>query len=75
MGQSEKSFDFVVWRNCRPGCRLVHGSVLRAVLPADDTQCEWDISELHRSNRFAAGRCRCLFSSGVFQIESAVSGS
>ena len=43
-----------VRRHRRPGRRLVHGTVLRALLPADDPQGEHHLRQLHRRDRAAA---------------------
>jgi hypothetical protein len=55
MGELEAGADFVVWRDGRPGRGLVHRTVLRTLLFADDFESEHDIRKLHRRDRVVNG--------------------
>ena len=51
--------DLAVRRDCRPGRRLVHRAVLRALLPADDSQGARDIGVSSSSPSRCCSACRC----------------
>ncbi len=54
MAQFETGSHIAVRRNRGSRRRLVHRTILRAVLSAIDPQRERDVGKLHRRDRFAA---------------------
>ena len=75
VGQPEARSDFTFWCDCGTGRGLVHRTVLCALLSADGFESEWSFGEIHRRDRAAAWRCRCLCSWERFPIASDASGS
>ena len=67
--------DFTVRRHRRPGRRLVHGSVLCAVLSADDPQGGLGVGELHRRHRARARHAAVRRRWARCRIASAASAS
>ena len=61
MGESEARSDLAVRRDRRAGRRLVHRTVLRALLSAVDSERERDFGKLHRRHRAAVGHAVLCF--------------
>ena len=72
---SPRSAGLALRRHRRPGRRLVHRAVLRAVLPADDPQGPRDVCRLYRCGRAADGHAAVRRWSARCRTASAASGS